>query len=594
MKRVARATSTTARWLFLGSLLALGAVCGVCVPATAVHAQRPEQPVFTRADTLRGSNGPARAWWDVTFYDLSVSIDPASRSISGMNRIHYRVLEAPPTGEMQIDLQAPLVLDSVVHRGRRVPVRSEGNAHFAEVGGNTEGGAMAGHVEVGAAGRHAGIGAVDSVAVHYHGRPVVAANPPWDGGFIWTEDPSGEPWVATANQGLGASVWWPNKDYQGEEPDSQRVALTLPEAMTAVSNGRLREVTRNDDGTATWSWFVASPINNYAIAVNVGTFAHWREIHDGAEGPLTLDFWPIADNHAAARVQWTQTRPMLRCFEEWFGPYPWYEDGFKMIESPHLGMEHQSAIAYGNGYQNGYLGRDLSGTGQGLAWDFIIVHEAAHEWWGNNLTTEDVADMWVHEGFANYAENLYTECLAGSAAAGAEYVIGTRDAIRNDVPIIGSYGVQHQGSGDMYYKGGNLLHTIRQLVGDDARWRSILRGLQRDFRRSIVTSAQVEDYIAEASGLRLGPVFDQYLRTTMVPLLEWRLEGTDLSYRWADVVDGFAMPVDVTTSEGVTASKGAVLRLRPTREWRTTVVAPGTTGITVDADFYVRSRKVGS
>lgn len=569
---------TRLRSLFLASTLALGAVWGSGVLPAPLHAQ---EPVFTRADTLRGSNGPARAWWDVTFYDLAVSIDPASRSISGVNRITYRVVTTPGaprsggarehrTVEMQIDLQAPLVLDSVVHRGRAVPVRSEGNAHFADVGGDVD------------------VGALDSVAVHYHGRPVVAANPPWDGGFIWTEDPSGEPWVATANQGLGASVWWPNKDYQGEEPDSQRIALTVPEAVTPVSNGRLREVRRNDDGTATWSWFVASPINNYGIAVNVGTFAHWREIYDGLEGPLTLDFWPIADNHAASRVQWTQTRPMLRCFEGWFGPYPWYEDGFKMIESPHLGMEHQSAIAYGNGYQNGYLGRDLSGTGQGLAWDFIIVHEAAHEWWGNNVTTEDVADMWVHEGFANYAENLYTECLTGSAAAGAEYVIGTRDAIQNDVPIIGSYGVQHQGSGDMYYKGGNLLHTIRQLVGDDARWRSILRGLQRDFARSVVTSAEVEAYIERTSGLPLGPVFDQYLRTTMVPLLEWRLEGTELSYRWTDVVDDFAMPVDVATSGG------AVLRLRPTREWRRTVVAPGTTGIAVDLDFYVRSREVGS
>lgn len=558
----------TIRSLFLASTLALGAVWGSCVLPTPVRAQ--QQPTFTRADTLRGSNGPARAWWDITYYDLAVSIDPASRSISGVNRITYRVVTEPGTREMQIDLQAPLVLDSVVHGGRAVPVRSEGDAHFADVG------------------RAGDVGALDSVVVHYHGQPVVAANPPWDGGFIWTEDPSGETWVATANQGLGASVWWPNKDYQGEEPDSQRISLTVPEAMTAVSNGRLRDVTRNGDGTATWSWFVASPINNYAIAVNVGTFAHWREVYDGLEGPLTLDFWPIADNHAAARVQWAQTRPMLRCFEEWFGPYPWYDDGFKMIESPHLGMEHQSAIAYGNGYQNGYLGRDLSGTGQGLAWDFIIVHEAAHEWWGNNVTTEDVADMWVHEGFANYAENLYTECLTGSAAAGAEYVIGTRDAIQNDVPIIGAYGVQNQGSGDMYYKGGNLLHTIRQLVGDDARWRSILRGLQRDFARSIVTSAEVEAYMAEASGLPLDPVFDQYLRTTQVPLLEWRLDGNELSYRWTDVVEGFAMPVDVRTPAGAT------LRLRPTETWRTVSVAPGTSGIVVDPDFYVRAREVGS
>lgn len=537
----------------------------VALPSIAVA----QHPTFTRADTLRGSNGPARSWWDVTYYDLSVRIDPPSRSIAGANRIVYRVVSTPETDEMQIDLQAPLVIDSVVHHGRVARVRSEGDAHFVR---------MAEPIEA---------GVLDSVTVHYHGRPVVAVDPPWDGGFIWTEDGSGLPWVATANQGLGASVWWPNKDYQEEEPDSQRIALTVPATMTAVSNGRLRNVAINPDGTATWAWFVSSPINNYGIAVNVGTFAHWRETFNGLDGPLTLDFWPVARNHAAARVQWTQTRSMLRCFEEWFGPYPWYEDGFKMIESPHLGMEHQSAIAYGNGYQNGYLGRDLSGTGQGLAWDFIIVHESAHEWWGNNITTEDVADMWVHEGFANYAENLYTECVTGSKEAGAEYVIGTRDAIRNDVPIIGAYGVQNQGSGDMYYKGGNLLHTIRQLVGDDTRWRSILRGLQRDFGRSTVTTADIEDYIARASGLHLGPVFDEYLRTTMVPRLEWSIVGTELSYRWTDVVDGFDMPVEVETSGGAT------LRLEPAEAWRTTSVAPGTTGITVDPDYYVRSMDVG-
>ena len=543
---------------------ALGRViCLVAIATTSVAVDGHAQAPFTRADTLRGSNGPARAWWDVTYYDLQVRIDPSDSTIVGSNAITYRVVAAPDVPELQIDLQSPLVIDSVTMGRRALPVRREGAAHFVSLLAASP------------------VGAIQTVTVHYGGHPTIAANPPWDGGFIWTSDAAGRPWVATANQGLGASVWWPNKDFQEEEPDSQRIRFTVPDPLKSVSNGRLRGVTSNADGTSTYDWFVGSPINNYAIAVNVGSFTHWQEVYNGLEGPLTLDFWPLEENEAAARRQWTQTAPMLRCFEEWFGPYPWYEDGFKMIESPHLGMEHQSAIAYGNGYQNGYLGRDLSGTGQGLTWDFIIIHEAAHEWWGNNVTTKDVADMWVHESFANYAENLYVECLTGSKAAGAEYVIGTRDAILNDEPIIGEYGVQNQGSGDMYYKGGNMLHVIRQLVNDDARWRSVLRGLQSDFARRTVTTAEVESYIEVGTG-----VFDQYLRTTRVPALEWSLEGTTLSYRWADVVDGFRMPIPVQ------AGPDATIVLTPGVDWREVQIPPGVSTIVPDPDFYVASRRV--
>ena len=527
-----------------------------------------QSQTFSHADTLRGSNGPGRAWWDVTYYDLAVRIAPADSSIAGSNAITYRVTAEPHDAGMQIDLQAPLEIDSVTLGGRRLTVRSDGNAHF---------------VATPAAQRP---GEVHTVTVHYHGRPVIATRPPWDGGFIWAQNADGDAWVATANQGLGASVWWPNKDYQDEEPDSQRIALTVPDPMMNISNGRLRSTTPNGDGTTTYEWFVSSPINNYAIAVNAGAFVHWQETFNGLDGPLTLDFWPLRENEEAARRQWTQTQPMMRCFEDWFGPYPWYEDGFKMIESPHLGMEHQSAIAYGNGYQNGYLGRDLSGSGHGLEWDFIIIHEAAHEWWGNNITTKDVADMWVHEGFANYSENLYTECLTGSKQKGAEYVIGTRDGIRNDVPIIGAYGVQNQGSGDMYPKGGNMLHTIRQLVDDDTLWRSVLRGLNRDFARQTVTSAEVEAYIARETGVTLARVFDQYLRSTMIPVLEWRIDGTVLSYRWTDVVDGFDMPVRAMLGSNVE------VQLNATEAWRALEVPAGTTDLTVDPDFYVTGRAV--
>src|SRR5688500_5953320 len=427
-----------------------------------------QEPVaYTRADTLRGDPAtPGRAWWDATFYDLHVAIDPSDSTIRGRNAITYRVLG--PARELQIDLMVPLEVDSIVQDGKHLAFRRDGNAFFATAASPQR------------------TGEVRTVTVHYGGRPQVAKRPPWEGGFSWTTDSLGRPWIVTTDQGMGASVWWPNKDTQADEPDSQRVALTVPRPLINVSNGRLRSVTPNADGTTTYEWFVVNPINNYAIAVAAGHYAHWSETYQGEGGTLTMDFWPLDYHLDAARRQFVQARTTLQCFEHWFGPYPWYEDGYKLIEVSNNGMEHQSAVAYGNGYANGYRGRDGSGTGLGMQWDFIVVHESAHEWWGNNLTTQDLADMWVHESFANYAENLYTECLFGKEE-GARYVIGTRRLIGNEAPIVpAAYGVNAQGSGDMYPKGGNMLHTIRQIVGDDARWRGILRGLNTEFRHRIV------------------------------------------------------------------------------------------------------------
>ncbi|HYJ78714.1 MAG TPA: M1 family metallopeptidase [Longimicrobiaceae bacterium] len=534
--------------------------CLVAAPAAAQG--------FTRADSLRGSITPERSWWDVTFYDLHVRINPADSSIAGRNGITYRVVQ--PAREMQIDLQAPLEVDSMVQDGRRVSYRRDGNAFFVTLAAPQP------------------VGGSKTVTVHYHGRPRVATNAPWDGGFVWARDSVGNPWIATAVQGLGASAWWPNKDTQAEEPDSQRVAITVPDPMVDVSNGRLRSTTRNGDGTTTFEWFVASPINNYDVAVNAGTYAHFSEAYTGEGGALTMDFWPLAYHVDAARRQFAQVRPMMACFERWFGAFPWYRDGYQLVETPHLGMEHQSAIAYGNRYLNGYLGQDLSGTGVGLSWDFIIVHESGHEWFGNNITTQDIADMWIHEGFTNYSENLFVECEQGKEA-GARYVIGTRRRIRNDRPIVGPYGVNQEGSGDMYYKGGNLLHTIRHVIGDDAKWRAILRGLNQHFRHQTVTGQQVQRYVSEQAGIDLSRVFDQYLKTTQIPVLEYRLQGGTLSYRWANVVPGFAMPVKVTLSDS-----GYAL-IRPTQSWQS---APATlddpASFRVDENFYVEARNVGA
>jgi aminopeptidase N len=523
-------------------------------------------PVFTHADTIRGSNTPQRAWWDAAFYDLHVKVNPADSSITGYNAITYRVLKSAPAREIQIDLQMPLVVDSIVQDGLELSARRDGNAFFVTLISAQK------------------IGARKTISVYYHGKPTVATRAPWDGGFVWARDSLARDWVVTANEGLGASVWWPNKDIYSDEPDSQRVAITVPDSLFDVSNGRLRGTTPHTEGTTTYEWFVRNPINNYDIAVNAGRYAHFSDVYQGEKGTLTLDFYPLDYHLDTAKKQFQQVKPMLQCFENWFGPYPWYEDGYKLVETPHLGMEHQSAVAYGNHYQNGYLGRDRSQTGHGLLWDFIIIHESAHEWFGNSITMKDAADMWIHESFATYAEGLYTECQQGKKA-GAEYTVGQRKLIRNDVPIIGVYGVNHEGSGDMYDKGANMLLTIRQLVDDDARWRGILRGLGKTFWHQTVATKQIENYISRQSGMDLSKVFDEYLRTTKIPTLEYKLEGQKLSYRWTNVVPGFAMPVRVMTSAG------SYSWIRPTEKWKMMAVKLGRPeDFRVDENFYVNAK----
>ena len=521
---------------------------------------------YSRADTLRGSFTTAgRAWWDVAFYDLHVTINPADSSIRGYTGISYRVLK--PASEMQIDLMTPLEVDSMIQDGQAVRFRRDSNAFFATLTSPQR------------------VGARKTITVYYHGHPRIATNPPWQGGFTWTRDSLGRTWVVTTDQGMGASAWWPNKDTQADEPDSQRIALTVPDPMLDVSNGRLRSTTHHPDGTTTFEWFVTNPINNYAIAVAAGTYAHYQESFEGLKGKLTLDFWPIDYNLAAAHRQFVQARSMLQCFEFWFGPYPWYADGYKLLEVPNTGMEHQSAVSYGNWYQNGYRKR---GRGLALQWDFIIVHESAHEWWGNNITAKDQADMWVHESFANYAEQLYTECQFGKQAA-ADWLIGNRGGIRNDRPIIPEYGVNAQGSGDMYGKGGQMLHTIRTIVGDDARWRGILHGLQDTFGRQTVMGRQIEEYISAHAGMDLSRVFDEYLRTTMIPTLEYRISGNQLSYRWTNVVPGFNMPIRVTLDWP------EFTVIHPTEAWQTTTLRlANAADFRVDPNFYVVAREVAA
>lgn len=538
----------------------------------------PAARVFTHADTLRGSNTPWRNWWDVTYYNLHVKINPADSSISGYNGITYRVINTPAqvaqtsSGNyiMQIDLMTPLLIDSMIQNGQSLPYRRDGNAFFVTLPSQQS------------------IHSLQTITVYYHGKPRIAKMPPWDGGFIWDRDSLGNLWIATACQGVGASIWWPNKDYQGDEPDSQNISITVPDTLVDVSNGRLRKRTIHPDGTMTYDWFVNDPINNYDVAVNAGKYVHFMEMYNGLKGPLTLDYYVMPHHLEQAERQFQQVKSMLKCYEYWFGPYPWYKDGYKLVEDPYLGMEHQSCIAYGNHYENGYLGRDLSHTGWGLKWDFIIIHESAHEWFGNSITAKDIADMWVHESFANYAESLYTECLFGKKA-GEEYCIGTRKNVLNDKPIVGYYGVNDEGSGDMYYKGGNMLLAIRTIINNDEKFRDILHGLNATFYHQTVTGKQIEDYISKASGIDFSKVFQQYLTTTMIPEFDYYIKGHELHYRWSNVVTNFNMPLKVTL-EGDKFSF-----IYPTEEWKTEKISlKSDSQFKVDNHFYVTVKSVKS
>lgn len=519
------------------------------------------QETPTRQDTLRGSITRERAWWDLSHYDLYVDVDPDNRSIVGRNTIRYRVLE--PGNRLQVDLQEPLRLEAALQDGRELTVEHEGNAHFILLEKAQDPGSM------------------QEVEIRYSGKPREAVNAPWDGGFSWKQDSRGLPFVATSCQGLGASAWWPNKDHMYDEVDSMSIRVEVPKPLMNVSNGRLKEILDKGD-TRVFHWAVSNPINNYGVNVNIADYAHFGETYEGENGPLDLDYYVLPENLEKAREQFRQVPLMLEAFEHWFGPYPFYEDSFKLVEVPYLGMEHQSSVTYGNGYQNGYRGYDLSGSGWGMKFDFIIIHEAGHEWFANSITYKDIADMWIHEGFTAYSENLYLDYHFGSRAA-SEYVIGTRARIRNDRPIIGTYGVNREGSGDMYYKGANMLHTLRVLVDDDALWRTVLRGLNETFYHQTVTTEQVEGFLSEKTGKDLSAFFDQYLRTTLIPVLEYRWDGVVLHYRYRDIVDGFDMPVRVFLD-------GEESWIYPTAAWKETSFGQQPVTFEVDPNLYVIPR----
>ncbi|RTZ10881.1 M1 family peptidase [Flavobacterium sp. GSP27] len=520
-----------------------------------------KEEIFTRQDTLRGSITKERAWWDVKQYHLDIKVNPADSTVSGSNTIKYQVVQE--YNSMQIDLQNPMEIYKVIQDGVALKYRREGNAFFIEL--------IASQTK----------GAIKKLTVFYGGKPKVAVNPPWDGGITWKKDANGNSFIASSCQGLGASVWWPNKDHMYDEVENMLISVNVPENLTNVSNGRLISVKQLKDGTITYNWYVSNPINNYGVNINIGDYVSFSEKYKGEKGDLDCTYYVLRDNLAKAKKQFQDVPKMLKAFEHWFGPYPFYEDSYKLVEAPYLGMEHQSSVTYGNKFQNGYLGRDLSGTGWGLKFDFIIIHESGHEWFANNITYKDIADMWIHESFTNYSESLFVEYYYGKEA-GFEYIRGTRKGINNDKSIIGNYGVNKEGSGDMYPKGGNMLHTLRQIVNDDEKWRKILRGLNSTFYHQTVSTKQIEDYLSQQVGIDLATFFNQYLRDTRIPTVEYFFKDNQLGYRWTNCVSGFNMPVKVTLN-------GNEELLQPETEWQRVSVNTENSKLEIDKNFYVAS-----
>jgi aminopeptidase N len=532
-----------------------------------IYAQnQPKTPFFTKADTLRGSITPERAWWDLKYYDLSVEVIPSTKTFVGKNVIHYTVLDTNQL--MQIDMQYPMEIKYAIQENDTLNFSKIGkNAYFIKLK------------------QRQIIGEKEKLTLYFSGQPKVAIRPPWDGGVQWVKDSKDIDFISTSCQELGSSVWWPCKDHMYDEPDSMKIAITVPKGLQDISNGRLRKVTQNQNNTTTFEWFVANPINNYGVNINIGNYMNWSEKYAGEKGDLDVSYYALPQDYDKAKAQFKEVPRMLKAFEHWFGPYPFYEDGYKLVQVPYLGMEHQSSVTYGNKFANGYLGKDLSGTGWGLMWDFIIVHESGHEWFANNITYIDIADMWIHESFTAYSENLFTEYYYGKKA-GSEYVIGTRKNIENKAPIIGFYNVnQPSPSADKYYKGANMLHTIRQLINNDEKWRSILRGLNKTFYHQTVNTQQVENYISQQIGHSIQPIFDQYLRNTAIPELQYRWKGKNLEYKWANCTADFDMGLKVDLG------KNEPVWLNPTTEWQTFKNNKKAV-LKIDPNFYVTSKLV--
>ena len=495
------------------------------------------QTTFTKKDSLHGGLRFERTCFDVLHYDLNIKINPTEKSIVGSNTIRFKIIEN--TNAIQLDLYENMTIDSIVWDKKILKYHRQLNAIFINfdvvLEKNTE----------------------QNLQFYYSGNPLIAKNAPWDGGFIFKKDSNKKDWIGVAVQSAGASLWWPCKDSQSDEPnDGATISVAVPNGLMNVSNGRFlgSQVLQND--YTRWDWEVKNPINSYAITINIGDYVHFGENYKG----LDLDYYVLRENEAKARIQFEEVKPMMDCFQSKFGEYPFKNDGYKLVETPYLGMEHQSAVAYGNQYQKGYLGRDLSGTGIGKLFDFIIIHESGHEWFGNSITSSDIADMWIHESFTCYTESVFLECQYGYKSAQI-YTNGLQQNVVNDIPIIGQYGVNNEGSSDMYYKGALMLNSIRHTINDDQKWWQLLLNYATTFRHQIIDTETVITFFNKESGSNLTPIFNQYLRYTAIPILEWKWKNKKIAYRWQTDVTDFNMPIIAIINK-------KEVRLQPTNEWK--------------------------
>lgn len=496
-----------------------------------------EKETFTRADTLRGALRPERICFDILRYDINIKVEPKDRFIAGYNDITFKITEN--TKKIQLDLFKNMQIDSILYNGENLNYNREFNAVFISFS------------------EFLIKGKEEKIRFYYSGYPIVAENAPWDGGFVFSKDTTGKDWIAVAVQGIGASLWIPVKDYQGDEPDNGvTIKVAVPNGLMNVSNGRFTGSEDLKNGTTRWDWEVKNPINAYNITLNIADYAHFNENYKG----LDLDYYVLKENLEKAKVHFEEVKPMMDCFQSKFGKYPFGEDGYKMVETPYLGMEHQSAIAYGNQYKKGYLGKDRSDTGVGLLFDFITIHESGHEWFGNSLTARDIADMWIHEAFTTYTETVFTECQFGYDKALA-YINGHKNNIRNDSPIIGVYNVNKEGSGDMYYKGALLLNTLRNVINNDKEWWKLLLDYSETYRHQIIDTETVIQFFNERTKTDLTPIFDQYLRYKNIPVLELRQKKKKLEYRWKTDVNSFQMPVEIIY-------KNQEIRLKAINNWK--------------------------
>tara|TARA_B110000977_G_scaffold22703_2_gene27374 strand:- start:22635 stop:24272 length:1638 start_codon:yes stop_codon:yes gene_type:complete len=482
---------------------------------------------FGRSDSLRGYLSPLRSCYDVTYYHLDINVDPEEKFIKGYTEIHFNALESFQI--FQIDLFENMNISQIIYKEKELDFTREFNAVFVDFKDTIE------------------LNTQAFITVFYDGYPREAINAPWDGGFSWKKDKNDKDWIGVSCQGLGASSWWPNKDHQSDEPDSMLISCQIPYGLTCVSNGNLRlhDLRKSTMHFNTFHWFVSYPINNYDVSVNIGDYVHFGDKFISQSDTLSLDYYVLSYNEDKARKQFEQVKPMLRCFEEYLGPYPFFNDGYALIETPYLGMEHQSGIAYGNDYKPGYKGN--TDFIAGLDFDYIIIHETGHEWWGNSITANDISDMWIQETFCTYSEVLYVECIYGYDAM-IKYVKNQMSMARNARPIVGVPDVHSKGSSDMYAKGSAVMHTVRSLVENDSLWFDLIKTMTNHFKYQTIDGRDVLNYINQKSGKNFDNIFQQYLYNSKLPVFEYYFTGfgrnKKLNYRWK-AIESFNMPIKV-------------------------------------------------